>query len=606
MDSNTKIDKIKLPASAYYFKIKDGARVDSAMWEHIQNTIKSHIVKPAYNFYAKDWKKENIDGEQVNYGLCVFRYHETIPSYANEIDDYWTERKLGYFVIVEYNQYVATQYRNIEVPRVLLNILSPIDYPTLTSLNNNSSYSKISMKNLNGGANAMRARTFIADDLSKSMSALGANHYMLTAFNGKNNSGKTFAVTTSTARIAERAQDLSIREYSEWVKETIINISRVNQNVPTDFLSVFAEYVDYKVEKQAGRLIPSSILFSTWDIYDKLDTNQCTLTYKFKGNDSPITLADLMTYLEKVTSEPILLSLKDDAFADKKHRISIKLKEDNIVVDGLRLKNVQISSQQEPDFNGSLARLINKYGLFNIYFENNDVIYTQSGLYKNHNLLGNYKQLLGVFQPLTELNAVTTEKHHNGHIFDGLESWADDSIFKVVEDIFHDKFDHLICDDLEEEWADHIGISEKEISFFVEKCNDSQYSASAFQEVVGQALKNIGNLTPLDDSLAKKRDVWDGCHTKSHILRWRNKKDGQTMDEVINLWKNNRTNPNCIKEMCLVVNFISADEFKRSLSSINNLNNKEKAATFQRLWILSSFINACIEASVKPIIYCKP
>ena len=69
--------------------------------------------------------------------------------------------------MVEYNGYVAIQARNAVTPSLLTNLLSQIDYPTLTALNNNSSYSKISMKNLDGGANAMRARTYIADDLSK-------------------------------------------------------------------------------------------------------------------------------------------------------------------------------------------------------------------------------------------------------------------------------------------------------------------------------------------------------------------------------------------------------------------------------------------------------
>lgn len=607
MDNRTNIKGIKLSAAAYYFKINNGCTVDASTWEQIQKDVKKNIKKSANNFFATAWENEQVLGHIVNYGLCVFRYPETTPSYASGIDDYWTERKLGYLIVAKYNQHVAIQCRNISAPGYLLGKLTPIDYPTLTALNNNSSYSKISMKNLDGGANAMRARTYIADDLSKSMPVLGANHYMLSAFNGKNGNGKTFAVTTSTGRIAERAQNLEIKKYCEWVKDTITNITNVNLQTPTDFLSVFAEYVDYKTEKQAGRLILTSFIISTWDIYDKLENAQCTITFNLRGNNTPITLGDLMTRLEKCTNEPILLSRSGNDYVDKKKRISIKLRNEDIIIIGNRLKQVQIYSQQEPEYNGSLEKLINKYGLFNVYFDNVDVIYTQGGLFKNHNLLSNYEQLLGVLHPMNGLNNNTIEKinHGNGNSFQGINSWDNNSMFQIVENTFMNQYDYLICDDMDDEWADHIGISKNKISFFVEKCNDSKYSASAFQEVVGQALKNIGNITPLDAAIDKKKTKWDGVHTTSTIQRWRNRHAGTSIDDAIRMWKNNRTNPTCEKEMCLVVNFIAIDDYKSDLQNINNLNAQRKATAFQRIWILSSFINACKEAGVTPIIYCQ-
>lgn len=607
MNNRTNIQGIKLSAAAYYFKVNNECTVDAAAWERVQKDIKTHIKKSRSNFFATAWENKQVQGQTINYGLCVFRYPETRPSYAKEIDNYWTERKLGYLIIVEYNQHVAIQCRNISVPKRLLEKLAPINYPTLTALNNNSSYSKISMKNLDGGANAMRARTYIADDLSKSMSALGANHYMLSAFNGKNGNGKTFAVTTSTARIAERAQNLDITKYCEWVKDTITNITNINQQTATDFLSIFAEYVDYNIEKQAGHLIPVSILLSLWDIYDMLESAQCTITYNLRGNNIPITLDAFMKYLEKCTSDPILLSRSGNDYIDKKKRITIKLRNEDIIIIGSRLKQVQIYSQQEPEYNGSLERLINKYGLFNIYFDNNDITYTQGGLYKNHNLLNNYEQLLGILRPINGLNNSTIEKIRNGNrnSFQGVSSWAPNSMFQIVENTFMHQYDFFICDDMDDEWADHIGISKNKISFFVEKCDDSKYSASKFQEVVGQALKNIGNMTPLDAAIDNKKAKWDGVHTTSTIQRWINKRAGTSIDNAIQMWKNNRTNPMCEKEMCLVVNFIAIDDFRSDLQNINILDTQRKATAFQRIWILSSFINACIEAGVTPIIYCR-
>lgn len=608
----TEIDilDIQLAKSAYFYKIKDGLDVNADTWNDVCVALKGNVVQPAYNFVKTAWTDFVFnDGRVSHYGLCAFRLPESKPPYAKDIQAFWTERKLGYFIMVEYNGYVAIQARNAVTPSLLINLLTQIDYPTLTALNNNSSYSKISMKNLDGGVNTMRARTYIADDLSKSMSSLGANHYILSTFNGKNPQGKVFAVTTSTARIAERAQNLEIAEFIDWVRDTVTRIIGINQPISTDFLSIFAEYVDYKTERQAGNIVPVSVLFSTWDIYDKLDNAQCTLTYNLRGNDIPISLADLMTYLEQCTREPVLLSRNGDDYEDKKKRIIIKLQEEGIVILGNRLRQVQINSQQEPEYTGSLARLINRYGLFNIYFENAEVIYTQGGLYKNHNLLNNYDQLLGILRPIDGLQDGTIEKiaQANGqrNSFQGVNSWAQDSMFHIVEDTFEREYDYFICDDMDDEWADHIGISKSRVSFFVEKCKDSKYSASAFQEVVGQALKNIGNITPLDMAIDNKKAKWDGVHTTSTIERWRNKRADTSVDEAIQIWKNNRTNPKYEKEMCLVVNFIAIDDFRSDLQNINNLSASRKATTFQRIWILSSFINACMEAGVKPIIYCR-
>ena len=604
MPTEADILNIGLTKSAHFYKVKDGITFDASMWERVCEAIKNGIVKPSSNFVPTSWTEVLINGESVHYGLCVFRLRGTAPSFAKDINDFWTERKLGYFIVVEYNRYVAFQSRNITTPKCLLNAIVLLNYQVLTTLNNNSSYSKISMKNLEGGANAMRARTFIADDISKSMSAIGASHYMISSFNGKNTLGKTFAVTTSTSRIAERAQDLSIRDFCAWVYNTIINIKNNNVPTPTDFLSVFADYIDYKTEKHNNRLTPTSVLLATWALNDMLESAQCTISYEYKGITRNIQRADLMAYLEKQLNEPILLTARGEVFENAQKKIFVKLSNDKMLLLGERLRKVQISSQIEPDYNGTLIKFINKYSLFNVYFENASIIYTQDGLYKNHNLLQGYEQLLSIFETLNGMSVVTTEKHH-GRSFAGLQSWADDSVFHVVESKYMNQFEYLICDDCEDEWADHIGIGDNKVVFFVEKCKDAQISASAFQEVVGQALKNLGNMMPLDVELDMKAIEWKRNHTTSSIPRWRNPQAGKSIDDAIAKWKSFRTNPYFEKEMCIVVNFIELQEFRDSLTNILNLNARTKAATIQRLWILSSFVNACLEVGVKPKILCK-
>ena len=606
MNQNTDISQIRLSASANFYKIKNNDRsVDAASWEDVAKKIKKSFHHNRNDFFKTEWiELPSQDEYHIHYGLCVFRLPESKPTFAKNIEDYWTERKLGYVIIVEYSNFVVIQARNMAIPTSFLADLELIKYDTLTTLNNNSTYSKISMKNLEGGINAMRARTFIADNLAISMPHLGAHHYALTAFNGRNDRGKIFSVTTSTARIAERAQNLSIDEYCMWAKDTVIRL-----NVPTaqtDLLSIFAEYIDYKTENKNNALIPSSLLLSPWAIVEKLEETEYDFYYNHNGHTRHITLNNVMSHLKKLTNTPIILSLSDNMYVDATKHITVKVNNEGITIAGDKLDKVSLNNQENPQQTETLSQFINKLGLFNVYFTNNSVVYTQNGLFKNNDLHDSKDILLKTFKPLDGLGGVGTEKHH-GDNFQGLASWSEDSIFLLVENNFQNNFDYFICDDCEQEWADHIGISADKITFFVEKHNDSKTSASAFQDAIGQALKNLGYLTPTDASFNSKRIIWEGNHTTSNIPRLRKHPEEQHVHDAINLWKKNRQNPLCQKEMCLVVNFISLNEFTQNLNRIDNLDNIVlKTTTLQRLWFLSSFVNTCLEVGVTPKIYCAP
>ena len=66
-------------------------------------------------------------------------------------------------------------------------------------------------------------------------------------------------------------------------------------------------------------------------------------------------------------------------------------------------------------------------------------------------------------------------------------------------------------------------------------------------------------------------------------------------------------NPNFTREMCLVVDFMEARTFENQLANVaKGIHVPKEESLYQRLWILSSFVNGCLEVGVKPVIYCKP
>ncbi len=87
-----------------------------------------------------------------------------------------------------------------------------------------------------------------------------------------------------------------------------------------------------------------------------------------------------------------------------------------------------------------------------------------------------------------------------------------------MEDAFN--FDHLVCDDLNNENADFIGINtkQKRICLIHAKAGKSKLSASSFQEVCGQVVKNLDLLSPFYERAPLKNfKKWDGKWTNSKI-----------------------------------------------------------------------------------------
>ena len=92
---------------------------------------------------------------------------------------------------------------------------------------------------------------------------------------------------------------------------------------------------------------------------------------------------------------------------------------------------------------------------------------------------------------------------------------------------------------------------------------------------------------------------------EANFLRYRS--ENGTVDDAINVWLENNSMPNCEREMCLVVNFLSCARFKKQLEELSNGGNVQRAEELRmRLWLLSSFVDTCRESGINPVIYCRP
>ena len=449
----------------------------------------------------------------------------------------------------------------------------------------------------------MRYKSYQALNLKENISPIGTSHYYLRSVKGANDDDR-FALTIGASRINEFEKDYNIHALCSWVKDTIDAIIGVGA-LESNFMKIFA-----KPEKYAGvyqQLEPSSLLVFYGLIMVIHDEQGASFFHVKNGNRTLVDDATLYRYMQQImrSYEKVATIVEPKCtryFTGIDNAIEIKKRKSGIMLLNKTWKNIEIVGSIDGQYDGTLQDLINQQQLFNVYFTDTELVYNNKTLFRDTRLMSSAPHFVDVMK-----HKITRDfyyEKHPGKSPAGMNDWHPDSMFKFVEDTFKQNYTYFICDDCGTEWADHIGISTDRVTFFVEKHKASKDSASDFQDVVGQALKNLANLIPSDKQLEDRREFWAGLYQTSNMQRYRSAVGN--VDEAIAEWKKNNLRPNCKREMCLVVDFLSRANFKQQLDDIANGNAvPHEAELRQRLWLLSSFVNSCLEYGVQPLIYCK-
>ena len=602
MTIQEKIENILINENAYFYENSCDVQLSCKKIKEIFKTVSS--VKTG-NYLLNSIRLRFNQNKDIYYSICVFKY-TTKPTFIEEELTNWEEKKIAYLLIVEIGNYIIISKKNISKLQDFLKPFKPLDYSVLSTLfvTDDTSFEKFSLKNLNVSDKAVREKTIEAIDLKENFSALGASNYLLNSLRLKNNDEKT-SLMLNSSRINKFGKKNSIKNFCFWSKKLVHQIK--NHSNTSTFLSIFAEPQDYETLKD--KLVPISILFNFSNIYTDFEQgliNRFIVRYTFEDGeirDKEINLIYFLTKFErlcKVDTVAGVNSIKNTTSKD----LEIKLNNKSITVRSQKLKNVKLI--QDNDNEISVTDYINGKNSFIINFDNIDLAYSNRKLFKDSRLIGSIPNFLKIFKPHNDLNNITSEK---GTFLTTSTSFENNSLFDFVENNFQNDFDYFICDDLSKEWADHIGISENKISFFHSKHKKSNASASAFQDIVGQAQKNLGNLTPQDFQLESKRSIWDSTYNSSdgvNTLIVRSRK-GQSSNQIIDQFKETIKNPYLKKEVILIIDFISKANLETYL---NNLSNEvyfpERNETIQILWFISSLISSCQELNTEVTIYCKP
>ena len=596
-------ENLLLNENAYIYKKPENFSLSKTKIKEIFRDATRGVNRVGRNLFEEEKKSYTLNNEIFTYSICIFKY-TTKPTFIEDPIESWMEVKLAYLIIIDLKNYIVISKKNISGISDFIKQLEPIDYKVLSTIfiNEDTHFEKFSLKNMNISDKAIRSKTMEALDLQDNFSTIGARSYILDNLR-INTDNKKISLSLNTSRVNKFGTKNSLEEFIEWSKNLTVLID--NYEEQSNFLSVFAEPQSF--ENERSNLVPIAILFLFSKLYEDFENGRIK-EFRFTYGDRVRTL-DIFKYLEKFER---LLQIRQEVEGESIRYFAVSSVTDDLEVK-INMKSITLSSSKLGNVkmimdNGSERRLLDYISMQNqfiVNFDHLELIYTNRKLFKDSRLVGNIDYFLDVFIPYSEIDTIVSEK---GSFSPTITSFDNNSLFGFVETQFLNNYNYFICDDLGKEWADHIGLSEGKVSFYHSKCKETNFSASAFQDVVGQALKNLSSLSPADFQLESKRNIWKDFYRNGGVATLIPRlREGDSVDNAIDYFSETIKNPNLSREIFLVVNFISKSALESKLNDLRDaVAFPERNEVIQILWFISSFVSTCSEQGVKAYICCKP
>lgn len=541
---------------------------------------------------------KRLGGKQFQASYIVFRM-EYPPSFLTP----GTERdvKYCYALIIEYGDYVVINRSggnnfldglNDYVEKVNSDVLNA------AFMDPKSDVRKAGTQSISPAKSKVSKVTMEGKDLATNMPVQGAGGRSLSTIKHETG-GELITTLGNQAKLNISNSKVKIKEYLARILFSIEKFAKKKK--ANSFLANFSKQLTFRQYK--NKITPKEFLLLSSELRDYLETKYGTLPELFyklgrKEREMNKTFNEFINSLENSFDVTKLgTGTSKRFFIENKSDKELEL---NITDKGIDLTSQKFGRIWLRHANGeteNLQRLINRKNFFSITFNQVDIYYTNGKLLQDSKMLGNLDGFLQMFIPETEMTGITSEK---GVITAASTTFTAASTFEYVERVFAPKLHHLILDDLGYEYADYIGIKNlSKIQLIHCKESDKKFSASAFQEIVGQALKNIHFFIHPelpDQRLAK----WNELYPSSNIARNRTNNPNYLSDLKATLAATNSDN-----EVYLVVNFISKALLEKNLNKVKKKVAYPKA-TLPILWILNSLRNECLERNVKLYIICKP
>lgn len=588
--------------SYFYNKIE---QIDDNFISKLFNKVSSD--KKAKEIVSNDINVQYaVDGYNINYSLLVFNFEDS-PTFVEEHVVVTPELKYGYLLIIQYEDFIIVNKRNVSGLKELYDRIKEIDYYTLSRLFvlNSSFFEKMNISNMDISDTALRRKILEALNLRNSLPIAVGSRYVLNSFR-LNNNGERFSFSLNTSRINKLAEKIKFDDILKWSIDTAEKIKNFKRK--TTYLDIFPLPTEYSV--LIGNLTPSCILFDINSLLSEFENDRvigiCYVRGEKKRKIKSKVFCDRLKAFERFCELEYLqgegkrkFRIKNDI--DKSFHIVLN---DKTISCRSRMLN-QLFIDIDGDGECSLIDYINKKQKFIINFDKPDYIYFCRNLLQDERLLNTIDSLLSVFEPFPELSSMKSEK---GEMGQKKSSFNKDSLFGFIERKLLNDSHVLVCDDLlRDEWADFIAIKDTELILCHAKHDTTTMSASSFHVLVSQAQKNIGRFLATEIEWYSKTKKWEGSYALDRIqTKIKRIRKGQDANGVVKEFLVAQSNVNFDKKVWLVVDYISKTDLQNEFNKLKNKgSNPSKPQISAFLWLISSLISICSEFGVKIKIACK-
>ncbi|MCS4249579.1 hypothetical protein [Pseudomonas sp. BIGb0164] len=584
-------ERLSLTQNAQFYR-EDVPLTDVKLREILDAASDNKTVGSAFIVDIFNETRELDDGTAYIFSLRVFNTHRPVHFWEEPLSDLIH----ALILIVKIDGYLAVLKKSCaSVTEILNKYLTPIKSTELTSSfsDEDAEFQKIAMRNMTVSDRAMRTKAYEAADLRGLLSLHAAGRSIPYFFKLKLH-GRIKTISSQSGRVVESSERKSLDDVVSWVCSQIEQIK--NPSMSKEFLGSFAQFVDLNVVWSTAQ--PTAVLVESSYIVDNLVEKRVPLIYttkkgknlELKGSRLSTLIAQLETVYEIGAAPGLLLRGTSRPASLSKNKSSLSLSSSV-------LRRIKL------DENGkelTLQSYINKNNLTTISFSDPQYMYFMGQCFKDGSGVNEIPALLKALVVVDELVLATSEK---GEFKPARKRFDSDSVFGIVE-AHYKKSDYIFCDDLGDEWADHIIFNRKDfsVSFVHSKHGDVSKSASNLHDVVGQAIKNIGNMDIDLRAFNKKYDdKMSETYRGGAMSRIRRQLRGDFKLYLSEMRQDYRFNKRCV----ICCSFLSKEVVAREFDKIRR-GVRVPGNITQMFWILSSFVHATKEAGVSPIIYCRP
>lgn len=587
-------DRLLLTRNAQFFKPKAGIDLETAI-ANLADAASANKLPESEFLVDESRVARPIPETNSSYTLTAKVFPTSREVYFWNGDDI-EDQIYAYIIAIEIEGFIALFRKSCaDFSDTLDEYLDPVEADVLTGTFPDSQvdFQKISIRNMTISDRALRARSYEATDLKGLLSSHAAGRsipYFLKIRQGN----RIRTISANSARIVESADRARIDDLAIWVREQVSLLT--HPTADKEFLQSFARQVALREVLNATQ--PSAILIESGAIFDAIVNGDIAIHRKTKRAGTLVPLSNkgrdkLFQLLEEVYEID-----QDQKVVGHEQTTKIRLNQKSITFSSKPLKRIWLDDAGSQI---SLQKYIIKHGLFSVCFADPQFMYFMGRCFKDAAGVAEVATLLNILQPIPGLVNATSEK---GTWTMASNCFQANSVFGIIENQ-HSGDDFVFCDDLGNEWADHITLNKDEpcICFIHSKHgNDVTTSASKLHDVVGQGIKNLGNMYFTTDGFAKKyTEKFATSYADTQISRVRKAPAEQPNSYVKTLMSDYRLLRKCI----LACSFMSKQQVTQAFHAISN-GQPVPGHVVQLFWIVSSFAHAAKEYNVVPVIYCQP